>query len=100
MNLKEISTLLETQYGYRVRVRVIDGQFIAVIKFAYTWGLCYGVDEHGYKGRYCYTDLCDCYIAFDEVSKLDADNPPDDSRWLKHKGLTEFSNPNFNNEKG
>ena len=43
--------------GY-IDTRDIDGRICAIYPFLFTWGVCYDLDEEGYRGRYCFDSLC------------------------------------------
>ncbi|MGY5853599.1 MAG: hypothetical protein RTU92_08555 [Candidatus Thorarchaeota archaeon] len=43
--------VLENPY---TNLRYINGMFCGVQRFAYTVGVCFGLDESGYKGRFCF----------------------------------------------
>jgi len=40
-------------HGY-TDLREINGMTCGVMRFLYTCGVCYGLDETGYVGRYCF----------------------------------------------
>lgn len=93
-DLKRLELLrydLETE-GY-FNLKVIEGRGICgLYEFIYTVGLCYGLDQIGYYGRYCYPKN----IASDAVLALtiwDGNNDPL-GRWVKYKGRDgEYGNP-------
>jgi hypothetical protein len=77
-------------------LRYIDGVgFCGLRDFAFTIGLCYGLEEWGYLGRYCYPkefrddaqkglQIWGGKVGIDPVGK-----------WVKHKGVDgEWTNPN------
>jgi len=70
-------------------LREIPGRGLcALFRFMFTVGLVYGIDEIGYVGRYCYSNLAD---AKKDLGIWDGkEDPPGD--WIKHKGETEYSN--------
>ena len=35
-------------------IRIINGMICGISRFIYTCGVCYGLDETGYVGRYCF----------------------------------------------
>ena len=39
--------------GYQ-GMREIDGMVCATMRFLFTVGVCYGIDETGYRGRFCF----------------------------------------------
>ena len=42
-----------TEHGY-TNLREINGMSCGVSRFLFTCGVCYGLDEVGYVGRYCF----------------------------------------------
>lgn len=68
--------------GY-VGTREIPGRGVcALYKFMFTVGLVYGLDDTGYKGRWCYdnvTDALTALITWDGIG-----DPP--GAWIKYKG--------------
>jgi hypothetical protein len=76
-------------------VKEISGRGICgLMRFAFTVGLCYGLDETGYVGRYCYSELLDAKTALRDWDGIG--DPP--GPWIKHKGYVEYSNPNKENQ--
>lgn len=55
---------------------------------AFTVGLFYGLDQTGYRGRYCYDNLREA------INAIDAWKGPGDppGEWIKHKGYREYRN--------
>ena len=43
--------------GYTHVREVPDRGLVGLLPFIYTWGVCYGLDEDGYRGRVCFDDL-------------------------------------------
>lgn len=81
---------LEDQ-GYFL-LREIDGRgWCGLCRFAFTVGLCYGLAEHSYEGRYCFESLADAIYA---LMLWTGEGDPDGD-WIKHKGDIEYSNPNY-----
>ena len=72
-------------------VRWIEGLgYCGLRRFIFTTGLCYGLDETGFEGRWCYERFTDAK----EALKTLAAAGPDDEHWIKYKGnLGEWSNP-------
>lgn len=80
---------LEKQ-GY-THLREVEGRgWCGLFNFIFTVGLCYGLDESGYRGRYCYPDSLDAKQALKE---WDGIGDPHDEFWIKHKGDTQYRNP-------
>lgn len=59
-------------------------------RFAFTIGLSYGLDEIGRQGRYCFDNLQDARFSLENWYGIK--DPP--GNWIKHKGKTEYANPN------
>lgn len=77
--------------GY-LNIKINKAGICGLMRFIFTTGLCYGLNEHGYKGRYCFESLADAKEALD---KWDGSEHPTGD-WIKHKGAgkEDFSNPN------
>jgi len=77
--------------GY-YQFREIEGRGLCgLMRFIFTVGLCHGLEEHGYAGRYCYDNESDAKEALELWS---GEGDPEDEFWIKHKGLPgEWSNP-------
>lgn len=92
MELTEQIKLTLAAEGYK-HLRYIEGRGICGIRFfVFTIGLCYGLDETGYAGRYCYPDLCTAITGLEAWSGVD---DPKDEYWIKHKSSArEYRNPN------
>lgn len=64
----------------------------AVLRMLFTWGLFYGCDEVGTRGRYCYEFVEDALAALETWNGTG--HPP--GPWIKHKGRgVEELNPSF-----
>lgn len=89
MQLDQIFDLMRKE-GY-THLREVPGRGLCGLQqFVYTWGLCYGLDEHGIAGRYCF----DCrFEAVQALFEWDGTGDPP-GRWIKHKGSAgEWGNP-------
>lgn len=80
--------------GY-TNIRYVEGRGLCgLFRFAFTMGLCYGLEKYGYEGRYCYPHQ----FTSDAVLGLalwDGKGDPI-GQWIKHKGgIGEYTNPNF-----
>ena len=77
--------------GY-TRLRVIPGRGICgVLKYLFTWGLTYGINDIGYEGRWCYDNHIEPTIYLEE---WDGTGDPK-GNWIKYKGTGgERSNEN------
>lgn len=54
VNRDEIIMKMCADLGY-ARLRVVPGRGVCgILRFIYTVGVCYGLDETGYAGRYCF----------------------------------------------
>lgn len=60
-------------------------------RMAYTTGLFCGLDEYPYVGRYCYHTF---HEAVKDILKWNGQSDPP-GNWIKHKGTTEYPNPNY-----
>jgi hypothetical protein len=92
----ELKKYLESE-GY-TGIREIEGRGIyGVHRFIFTTAIVYGIDETGYKSRWCYPHslIMELAIAY---SKWDGIGDPE-GNWIKHKGYMEYSNPNLILEK-
>lgn len=81
--------------GY-VNVRFIEGRgYCGLRNFIFTLGLCYGLDDTGFYGRWCYPkDLA--IFGVIAYSKWDGNGDPD-GPWVKFKGYEgEYSNEEVN----
>jgi len=88
---EEFKERLESE-GY-MHLREVEGRGICgLMKFIFTVGLVYGIDQIGYKGRWCYPNekAADAVYAF---GIWDGKSDPMGC-WIKHKGHIEYSNPN------
>jgi len=67
-------------YGLR---ELSNGKIIGLSDFIFTIGLCYGLDESGYKGRYCYPreSRADAYLAVREWNGIGTPS----GNWVAHK---------------
>ena len=71
-----------TDMGYAAVRQLPDGRWIGVMRFIYTVGLCVGLDDMGYRYRYCYQS----YIhAVRDAERWDGQGDPP-GLWLKLKG--------------
>lgn len=89
MKNKELRKFLEEE-GY-MHLKQIKGRGICGIKrFIFTTAIVYGLDEYGYKGRYCYPhhEIAALTIAY---STWDGGDDPI-GPWIKHKRDVEYSN--------
>ncbi len=59
-----------------------DGTWIVAARFLFTYGLLVGVDEKGYRTRYCYAELVDCLVALHCWDGVTGDPP---GPWIKQK---------------
>lgn len=100
----EARALLEQRLGDEgySRVRRMDagllaGQYIGIRRFAFTVGLCVGLDWDCYHYRYCYP-LEQSAWAIRAAATWDGEGHPP-GPWVKCKGTDrEFGNPEMSNE--
>ena len=52
MNQHDLKALMES-YSYE-HVREIDGMLCGLMRYLFTVGVCFGLDEGGLKGRFCF----------------------------------------------
>lgn len=80
--------------GYKA-IKFVPGRgHCGLTRMFFTSALCYGLDEKSYVGRYCYHTMSEARKALDE---WDGSGDPT-GNWIKHKGKTEYSNPNYNKD--
>lgn len=91
---------LEEQ-GYSNLIQTKNYGLVAIMRFAFTFGLVIKVDETGYNRRYCYPSLNECKIGYELLlaqDRLTRDVPEDplDPYWIKRKGynMRDIHNPN------
>jgi len=76
----KLNVILE-ENGYMNVRRLPTGEFIGVLAQLFTFGLFVGLDENGYKRRYCYEHKSDAVIA-SQVWDGEGDPP---GPWIKEK---------------
>lgn len=88
---KEVIESLSQEHYYDLKVT--PGRGICGLRdFIFTTGLCYGLDETGYAGRYCYHTEKEAEDALHVWNG--ADNPT--GNWIKHKTRNkDLHNPNY-----
>lgn len=85
---QELENILKRN-GY-VFPREVEGRGVCALqRFIFTTGLCYGLNEESYEGRYCFESGMD---AKEALGKWDGVGDPP-GNWIKHKGKIEYSNP-------
>jgi len=76
-----LQTFLENE-GY-CHLTEIEGRGIcAVYKFMFTFAIVYGIDEHGYRGRWCYSGSIEPAVALRQWNGIG--DPL--GNWIKYKG--------------
>jgi hypothetical protein len=85
-NLKE--KLLKD--GYFSLIEIPGKGLCGLFRFIYTTGLCIGLNEYSYEGRYCFKNGLE---ALHSLNQWDGTgDPPGD--WVKFKSMTiEYQNP-------
>jgi hypothetical protein len=64
--------LKEDGGGYIGARRLPDGSYAGVLRLAFTYGLCLGVDRGcPATKRYCFEHIYDCLIAFEQLTSSD-----------------------------
>ena len=85
-----------TKEGYFNLVEIPGRGICGLYRFVFTVGLVIGINEDGYKGRFCYPHLAD---AMTDINTWDGINDPSGD-WLKYKGEdNEYSNQKLKDEK-
>lgn len=84
----EFQGWLEKQ-GYSHVRQLPSGEWIGVSPFLYTAGLCIGLDETGYRVRFCYANS---RAAEDAADLYDGVGDPP-GLWIKEKGGSERLGP-------
>lgn len=77
------------EYAYKILLP--DRGCCGIRRMAFTTGLFYGITEFVYEGRYCFHTFKEAAAALAVWSGTG--DPP--GNWIKHKGHTEYSNPNY-----
>lgn len=65
-----------TDMGYGEPIRM-DGEIVALGPFLFTTGIMVGMDESGYKHRFCYHNAEEASIALLRWIASEDDEPPD-----------------------
>jgi hypothetical protein len=78
-------TLIErlTREGYQGVKRLESGEYAGVLRMIYTAGLFVGLDDDGYRMRYCYGAMSEATAA---LLLWDGQGDPPGG-WIKAKGL-------------
>jgi hypothetical protein len=72
--------------------REIEGRGVcAMAYFFFTVAILYGLTDEWIEGRYCFETEAEAQKSFDE---WDGVGDPT-GNWIKHKGVREYSNPNY-----
>jgi hypothetical protein len=78
-----------TEDGY-THLREINGLICGLYRYIFTIGLVVGLDEYGYKYRYCYENRIDAIV---DIAEWDGKGHPSGD-WIKRKGEGgDISNP-------
>lgn len=62
-----------TSNGY-MNVRCINGLWCGVHRYIFTVGVCYGLDETGYRGRFCFSTYQNAALF---LKDWDGETPPE-----------------------
>ena len=80
------------ELGY-TEPKLINGEWCGLLRFIYTVGLVVGINEYGYKYRYCYHSMKEAneaLVNYDDITIAPAGN------WIKRKGEGgDLTNPNY-----
>lgn len=87
---------LIVEFGYCCPKLLATGEWAALNQYIFTAGLLVGVDEDGYRTRFCYPTMA---AAIDALAMWDGHGDPP-GPWIKEKGRIERSNPNTSNFAG
>jgi hypothetical protein len=77
--------------GYHSPRLLPSGEWAALYKFIFTVGLVVGLNESGYRTRFCYQCHAD---AFSALAVWDGSGDPP-GKWIKQKGEVDRINPRF-----
>lgn len=79
--------------GYKFAHRLPTGEIAGIMPMIYTVGLFVGLDETGYRTRFCYPTFADAALALLEWNG--SGDPP--GPWIKEKGAPggDRANPNI-----
>lgn len=69
------------ELGYKFPRQLASGEWIALCPFIFTWGLVKGLDDIGYKERWCYGNINDALKA---VANWDGEGDPP-GNWIVNK---------------
>jgi len=78
---RELAARFEPE-GYR-DLDVINGEIVGLRRFIYTSAIVVGMDETGYRTRYCYATMFEAKRALAEWRQSGAEEP---SGFIKRKG--------------
>lgn len=83
MNKEELIEFLKSEGYYNIR-EVPGRGLCGLMEFVFTIGLCEGLDEHSYSGRYCYPKE----LIMESVVAIEVWDGMDDpiGGWIKYKG--------------
>ena len=73
---------LEADGFYSIK-RLATGELAGLMKYMFTTGIVVGLNEYGYRIRFCYPEEEKANEAFASYS---GDSFPDDANWVKAKG--------------
>ena len=89
----EFLHFLTEENGYTYIKVIEDRGVCAIQRFTFTTAIVYGIDDSGYVGRFCFHTKKE---ALDSFNLWDGKEDPYGD-WIKHKGYTEYRNPNIKN---
>lgn len=75
--------------GYESVRLLASGEYAGLMSFLYTTGLCVGLEQAGYRTRFCFPDQAS---AIQALNHWDGHGDPP-GPWLKQKGEIERDNP-------
>ena len=77
------------EQGYIHPIQLSTGEWAGVVKMLFTYDLCVGLNETGYRCRWSYPALSLALLAI-ELWDGHGDDPPGD--WVKQKGTDSHGN--------
>jgi hypothetical protein len=76
-------------YGYLCPRKLESGEWIAIVRYLFTFGLVVDIREFGYRTRFCYARWDEALAAL--LSWDGVGDPP--GPWIKELGRVERTNP-------
>lgn len=97
VRIGKINFVALRESGYENVIYIPGRGICGTIRNIYTTGLCYGLSEDSYRGRYCYNSSYEARHALQEWSDNQGISLDPPGEWIKHKGAAgEYGNPSVN----